>query len=215
MQRAALRLRSIFPFLLAFLFHVPASVAQNLDTVTVWRMFEKPARDGWVKTDFYDPGDVVFADTAVILEEGMAMTGITWTEDFPRIDYEVTVEAMRVKGNDFFCGLTFPVRNEPCTLIIGGWGGSVVGLSSIDGLDASENMSGLSQRFENGRWYRIRLRVTQEAITAWIDDKEVVDVETEGRRFSIRPEVALSRPFGFATWYTTAALRNLEVRRLN
>ena len=54
-------------------------------------------------------------------------------------DYEVTLEAMRVDGNDFFCGMTFPAGKDPCTLIVGGWGGTVVGLSSINGMDASEN----------------------------------------------------------------------------
>ena len=38
------------------------------------------------------------------------------------MDYELRLEAKRVEGGDFFCGLTFPVGKEYCTLILGGWG---------------------------------------------------------------------------------------------
>ena len=58
------------------------------------------------------------------------MTGITWTNEVPTNNYEISLEAMRVEGSDFFCALTFPVGNDPCSFIVGGWGGGVVGLSS-------------------------------------------------------------------------------------
>lgn len=32
---------------------------------------------------------------------------------------------------------------------------------------------------------------------------------------SIRPEVALSKPFGIASWYTTAALKDIRLERLD
>ena len=60
-------------------------------------------------------------------------------ETFPKVDYEVNLDAKRVAGNDFFCGITFPVGKRFCSLIVGGWGGATVGLSSIDGKDAAEN----------------------------------------------------------------------------
>lgn len=50
-----------------------------------------------------------------------------------------------MSSSEFFCGLTVPVRTgtECVSLIVGGWGGSLVGISSIDGLDASETSTGL------------------------------------------------------------------------
>ena len=75
----------------------------------------------------------------------------------------------RIEGNDFFCGMTFPAGKDPCTLIIGGWGGTTVGLSSIDGLDASDNSTRTLMQFEKNRWYHIRLAVTDTKIEAWID----------------------------------------------
>jgi len=121
---------------------------------------------------------------------------------------------MRVEGNDFFCGMTFPVGKVPCTLIVGGWGGTVVGLSSIDGKDASENETTRYMKFDSDRWYKIKLRVTEEKIEAWIDDELIVNFTIDGKRLSIRPEVELSKPFGIASWQTTAALRNIRVRRI-
>jgi hypothetical protein len=40
-----------------------------------------------------------------------------------------------------------------CTLICGGWGGTLVGLSSIDDLDASENPTATIKEFKEKTWY--------------------------------------------------------------
>jgi hypothetical protein len=120
---------------------------------------------------------------------------------------------MRIAGNDFFCGITFPVGKNPCTLIIGGWGGTTVGLSSIDGKDASKNETTTLRNFDKNRWYHIRLLVTDEFIKSWIDSTKVIDFTPGNKKLSIRPEVELSRPFGIASWNTTAAIRNIHLQR--
>ena len=51
-------------------------------------------------------------------------------------------------------------------------------------------------------------------IQAWIDEDKVVDVDTTDRQISIRLEVEESRPLGFSSWSTTAALRNIYLRKL-
>jgi hypothetical protein len=122
---------------------------------------------------------------------------------------------MRVSGNDFFCGMTFPVNESHCSLIVGGWGGPVVGLSTIDGNDAAHNSTKTLKKFDKNVWYKIKLQVTDEAIVAWIDDELVVDFEIGDHVISIRPEVGLSRPFGITSWNTTAALRNIRLKVLN
>jgi hypothetical protein len=177
-------------------------------------LFDGNSLKGWKITDFGTQGDVYVSGDKIVLGMGDGCTGITWNENFPASDYEVTLEAMRVDGNDFFCGLTFPVGKDLCSLIIGGWGGSVVGLSSINGMDASENETMLIRQFEKERWYRIRLKVTEEAIQAWIDDELVVDFNIGDNLISIRPEVELSKPFGIASWRTTAAIRNIHLTPL-
>lgn len=179
-------------------------------------MFNGKTLDGWKKTKFGGEGDVLVNDGQLILESGVDLTGVTWTkkDKLPRTNYEVYVEAMRVDGSDFFCGLTFPVKKDPCSLIIGGWGGGVCGLSSIDGGDASENETTTYKAFKKGKWYKIRLLVTDKRIEAWIDDKQIVDQDILNRKIDIRIEVDLSKPFGLATWQTTAAIRKLQIRKL-
>jgi hypothetical protein len=108
--------------------------------------------------------------------------------------------------------MTFPVDTTYCSLIVGGWGGPVVGLSSIDGVDASENETKILKKFEQDTWYHIRLKVSPGKIEAWIDDEKLVDFENSGHKLSIRPEVYLSRPFGICSWVTTAALRNIRLK---
>jgi hypothetical protein len=168
----------------------------------------------WAITNFGGQGDVYVKDGRIYLEMGNYITGIHWMGPVVRMNYEITLEAMRVQGSDFFCGLTFPVGDSPCTLILGGWGGSVCGLSNIDYYDAANNETTRVIYFENGRWYKIRLRVTTDKIEAWIDNKELVGVITTGRHIDIRPEVELSQPLGIATWQTTGAIRDIYLRRL-
>ena len=180
---------------------------------SVKSLFDGKTLAGWKVTDFAGHGEVTVKDGTVVLETGQ-MTGITWTNDLPRMNYELSLEAMRVEGSDFFCGLTFPVAKDPCSLIVGGWGGGVVGLSSLDSQDASSNETTKYVTFKNGQWYAIRLRVTPGKIEAWIDSDKVVDVATADKTISIRLEVEESKPLGIASWSTTAALRNLKLRKL-
>jgi hypothetical protein len=177
-------------------------------------LFDGKNLNGWEITGFGTQGPVFVSDSSIILSMGDGCTGVTWKKEFPVMDYEVTLDAKRIDGNDFFCGMTFPVGKSPCTLIVGGWGGTIVGLSSINGLDASENETTSLRKFEKGRWYRIRLNVTSRFIRAWIDDDKVVDFTTGNNALSIRPEVELSKPFGIASWRTTAAIRNVRVIRM-
>jgi hypothetical protein len=166
---------------------------------------------GWEITNFGPQGPVSVSGDEITLGMGDGCTGITWKGDFPVLDYEVTLEARRIEGNDFFCGMTFPVGENTCTLIVGGWGGTTVGLSNIDGLDASDNNTRILMQFDKNRWYHIRLAVTGTEIMAWIDGLRVVDFIIGSSKLSIRPEVVLSKPFGIASWNTKAALRNIKV----
>lgn len=178
-------------------------------------LFDGKTLTGWISSDFVGRGSVTVSNGQINLGMG-SMTGITWTNtnNLPRMNYEISLDAMRVDGSDFFCGLTFPVGKDPCSFIVGGWGGGVVGLSSIDSEDASQNETTSSMNFTNGKWYHIRVRVEPGKIQAWIDDDRVVNVETEGKRFSIRLEVEPSVPLGIATWNTAAALKNIQLKRL-
>lgn len=180
-----------------------------------WKpLFDGKSLAGWKSTNFGGEGEIEIKDGQLILHQGGPLTGVTWTKDFPKVDFEISLEAQRVEGTDFFVGLTFPVRDSHASLIVGGWAGSVVGISSIDGNDAVQNETTQVMKFDNGKWYKFRLRVTADRIKAWIDDKMVIDVNIQGRKITTRNEVNLSQPVGLATYETQAALRNLRYRVL-
>ena len=177
-------------------------------------LFDGNSLDGWKKTNFGGEGGVTVADEQIRLKMGYPMTGINWTgAELPKTNYELSMEAIRLEGSDFFCGATFPVADSHCTLIVGGWGGSLLGLSCIDDADASENDTTQFHEFEDQRWYTFRIRVQPDAITVWMDDKKVINQPLEGKRISLRNETLPCRPLGFCSFDTVAALRNIQVTK--
>jgi Domain of Unknown Function (DUF1080) len=178
-------------------------------------LFDGKSLKGWKKADFFNAGDVKVADGKIVMSAGRSMSGITSTlVDLPTTNYELSYEAMRLGGRDFFAAATFPVGKSFITLVNGGWGGGVTGLSSLDGMDASENETTRSVRYLDDTWYKFRIRVTSKMIRAWIDGKEIVAVNHQDRRVGTRIETRRNQPLGFATWETTGALRNIEIHSL-
>jgi hypothetical protein len=209
----SLRLFSLIP-LVAVMAIATSARAQGPDAG--WRpLFDGKTLTNWQATKFGGEGPVTIDNGQIILETGKSLTGITWAGgDLPKSNYEIALEAMRAEGHDFFAGITFPVADSFCSLILGGWGGSVVGLSSINFMDASENETSQSMDFENGRWYTVRIRVTAEKIQAWLDDRQIINQDLKDNKITVRMEVEPSKPLGIATWKTKGVLRNIRLRRL-
>lgn len=178
------------------------------------RMFDGVTLKGWKETPFRGRGEVRVKDG--VIELGKArLTGITWAGEFPTTGYEVRFEAARLDGNDMFGSITFPVGDSFCTWVNGGWDGTVVGLSNLDGDDASENDTSTARDFDQGRWYKFRLEVTEKRIRGWINEALVVDADIAGRRVELREaETELCTPLGFMSYWTVGGLRNIEYRRL-
>ncbi len=181
-----------------------------------WKsLFDGKSLDGWKVPSFGGEGTVEVKDGAIVLGLGESMTGVAWAgEELPKVNYEVSLEGMRTKGVDFFCTTTFPVNDTWCSFVVGGWGGTVVGLSSVDSFDASENHTGTFTAFKDNQWYRIRICVTQDKIQAWIDDEKKVDLAYKNHRISIRFECDPCKPFGISSWCTEGRIRNIRIRKL-
>ena len=178
-------------------------------------LFDGTSLGSWKPTEFGGEGKVRVEDGRIVVEAGVQLSGIHWAgAPLPRTNYELSLEAMKIEGNDIFCGIAFPVGDAYCSFVAGGWGGSVTGLSSVDGMNASENETGTYREYEKGRWYRFRLRVTPERICVWIDDRPAVDLALKDRSISIHPAMEISQPLGLATYMTTSAFRNIRLRRL-
>ena len=162
---------------------------------------------------FEDHGKVCVKDGVLCLERGDPATGIKWTGKMPKIDYEISLEARRVDGHDFFCGLTFPINESFCSLIVGGWGGELVGLSNVDFASAADNMTCNFVEFKQNEWVAIRLRVTQEEITVWIDDKKLFDISTSKYKYEIWWEQEPMSPLGISTWHTGSQIRDIRLSK--
>lgn len=195
----------------------PPSVLSTLEQGKWVSLFDGKTLRGWRVTkedEFEMHGKVEVKKGAIYTGVGMPFSGLTWTGDFPKENFEVALEAMRTTGVDIFCGTTFPVGKGHVSLICGGWGDTVVGISSVDGMNASENETTKVMSFENDKWYGIRIRVTKAKIEAWIDDKQVIEQVRKGHEFSLYGGVEPLTPFGVFAWQSEGALRNIRFRRL-
>ena len=187
-----------------------------------WKpLFDGASLAGWKRSDFIGGGKAHVephfrgGPAALVVDAGSSLSGITWTKDVPRTNFEISLEAMKIEGNDFMCGLTFPVGDAEASLIVGGWGGTVVGISSINDRDASENETTKFITFPKDRWYAIRMRVTPDRLEAWLDEKRIINADIKGRKISLRyGEIVKSVPLGLATYQTTAAYRNIKIRHM-
>jgi len=189
--------------------------AEPLSESGPWHaLLEGEALTGWRETEFGGGGEVRLEEGLARLDFGSPLTGLTWDRDFPRQDFEIAFEGVRLEGNDFFCGLTFPVGEGECTLILGGWGGALTGLSCIDRQDASQNATRSFRYYRPGVPVAVRVVVDGEAVRVWLDGEQIIDQSRAGHEFSLRAEVLPSAPLGFAAYATRAELRNPRYRQL-
>lgn len=174
----------------------------------------QPLVGKWEACNFGGDGPVRVEENLIRLGYGDPLTGVRWAGDFPREGFEVRFEGRRTDGHDFFCGFTFPVGKGKCSLILGGWGGGVLGLSSIDGEDASSNATTQYKVFDNDRWYKVRVRVTADEIVCHVDDKVWVEQPRGEHDFDIRIEMDPTVPLGLANFQCQSEFRGLQWRKL-
>lgn len=182
-------------------------------------LFDGKSLIGWKDSGFAGAGETKVEPNfrgqgpVILIEAGQSLSGITFTNPVPKTNFEVTLDALKVQGNDFFIGLTFPVAEAHATLVLGGWGGATTGISSIDGLDASENDTTKFLGYDKDKWFRIRMKVTPARLETWINDDKIVDQDIKERRISMRfGEIESSVPFGIATYQTTTVVRKVEIK---
>lgn len=179
-----------------------------------WQRIDTGDAKLWKSANFGGDGEITLSPEGIKMGLGDPISGVVCLAELPTDQYEIELESRRLSNFDFFCGLTFPVGKSHCSFIVGGWAGAVVGLSSIDGEDASENKTKKLMNFDNERWYRIRVRVSEAKVQAWIDDELIVDQVREGHEFSIRAEMHASLPLGVSAFQCDSELRNVRWRKL-
>lgn len=184
-------------------------------------LFDGESLAGWKRTEFASGGEVKVEKAfkggppAIVVGMGERLSGFHWIKEAPKTNYEISLEALKIDGRDFMCALTFPVADSHASLVLGGWGGAVVGISSIDNQDASENSTTQYIEFAKDRWYKVRMRVTPDKLEAWLDDKQIVDQDIRGKKISLRAGgVSQQIPIGISTYQTSSAFRAIKLRTL-
>ena len=213
--------------LLAAVWAINAAIGVSDDTVVADPPTQQAeATDEWVSLvddkhvpfwKFIDFGgrEAFEIDNGVLtVEAGYPMAGFVYTDAFPKTNYELELEAKKIQGTDFFCLVTFPVGDQFCSLVVGGWGGTVTGISCIDGVDASENQTKSARKYEKDRWYKVRIQVKPNRIRCWLDDETIVDLPTEGVELSLRTDVDNTKPLSVCSFETISQWKNIRFKSL-
>ncbi|MBP5761106.1 MAG: DUF1080 domain-containing protein [Verrucomicrobia bacterium] len=193
-------------------------------------MFDGKSMTGWMPLELGGSGPAEFeADfvpdktpdakpTPILrVNRGDMLSGMAWTNGPVRMNYEIEWEAMRVDGNDFFAAMSFPVKDDYVTFIPSGWGGSVGGISSVDGHDASENETSSFLPLDDQKWYKFKVRVTEKKIECWVDEKRIVNLLTEGKELGLRPgSPAEIKRYGIVctAYRATGAIKSIKMRKI-
>jgi len=201
----------------------PSETSTGTSTDAGWTDLIGQDLTGWETVMFGGEGEAYVENASLHLDMGGPLTGVRYTGDLAALlgedlqNYEIQLEARRVEGFDFFCALTFPIGTQgEVSLILGGWAGSVIGLSSLDYMDASSNESTQLKKFEMNQWYAIRITVTDEAIGVWLDGEQIIDVNrADHKDYSLRGEVEATSPLGLCTFQTHGEVRGLRARRMS
>lgn len=175
-------------------------------------LFDGHSLEPWQIIDFGGQDQIVVADGAIMAEPGWPLAGIRRADpEVPRDDYSILLEACKLEGTDFFCCLTFPVGWQSCSLVIGGWGGVVTGISCIDGEDAAVNRTRSVRKYEPGTWYPVRVDVSLQRVICHVDGEVVAEFNPGDVELSVRNEVLPSQPLGICAFETRAAWRNIRL----
>lgn len=196
------------------------AVVKKAEGEKEWVLFDGKTLKGWKVHDIGGSGMVEVKDGELRVGQGESLSGVIYEKvgELPVTNYEISLEAKRLDGLDFFVGLTFPVGDlKTCvSLIMGGWTGSVTGISSIDGMDAAENSTGHYRRYEDNRWYAVRVQVTPESLKVFCDGESIIDVDIKGRKVGVRyGPMEEYVPFSLTTYQTHGAYRNIRVKPLS
>jgi len=177
-------------------------------------LFDGQTLGGWRVAQggvFGADGEAKVQDGGIVLIGGERATGIAWTGAFPRMDYEVAWEAKKLKSQKTACTVLFPLERGHC-LFGAGW---VTGFSFMDGREAFWNPSFREIRSEQGRWHRLRLRLTASRAVVWVDGQQVIEVPRRRHTFRLPGGHGALEPFGFHVGAGhQAALRRIRYRHI-
>ena len=181
--------------------------------------FDGKSLDAWWghsrgQDGFRGLGGVRLEEGRMILGRGNPRTGVKLNGGPPPENYEIATEARREAGDGSFCDVCFPVGDLACHLIVGSPDGVLIGLSCVNDEAAPGGVKGKPKKFENGRWYQLRLRVTGPLVEVWIDDEKVIDLPREGPPFTAQKGPGGYSHLAISNHLCSSAVRSVRFARL-
>jgi hypothetical protein len=174
------------------------------------KLFDGKTLSNWEVVGFGGQEQIEVAGGAIVADAGYPLAGIASTlDDLPKSGYTLSLEAKKIEGTDFFCCVTFPVGQQYCSFVVGGWGGTLCGISCINGDDAAHNATRTLKKFERDRWYAIEISVGDDRVVCKIDGEVAVDLPRQGAELGLRSEVLVTTPMGLCAFETKSAWRNI------
>ena len=115
--------------------------APRLPRADDWKpIFDGKTLDGWKAPDFSGQGEVTARMAADPLGVGDDITGLNYAGENPEDELRSRARGPAAcKCTRLLLRAHAARRRHRLTFVVGGWGGALVGLSSINGEDASEN----------------------------------------------------------------------------
>ena len=104
--------------------------------------------------------------------------------------------------------------DEYITFVNGGWAGAIVGLSNVDGHDASENATMFYHVFKDDRWYEFRVRVRTDRVRVWIDGRLVISQDRPGHTLVLRSGSSPTKPLALFAWQSRSEIKAVTLRSL-
>jgi alpha-N-arabinofuranosidase len=123
-------------------------------------------------------------------------------------DYEFTIEARKVSGNEGFLILVRATDESTIWANLGGWNNSGHQLQNVGAPRNADFDRRVQGSIETNRWYKIRVRAEGTRIQTWLDDQLVL-TSTVPAGFDHPGAV------GVGSWQTAVEYRNPKVTGMN
>ncbi len=129
-------------------------------------------------------------------------------------DYDLEIRFTRETGQHSV-GIFFPTQVGMASFDIDGWGQGLSGIQMVDGQDMRQYPNRASRlKLENGKQYVARVEVRKTSISAFINNRLVMQVQLEGKRLDI-PEIwRVSREtlLGIGAWQSQTTVHQVRYR---